>query len=198
MKKLKVMMMTLMMCLVSMSVLTSCGKTTETPNTTENIAVEDVVEMIPSVVDHSKDSVYLINTFDPMENSYTLNPSRGFYVDGVYMMVWLDNGFLFDALYVSYPKSVGCTENGEIIIMFTDGTTLKKRTEVDFNCSAYTYFKFNKSNIDKLRHNTISKIRVTDGYGYKSFEGNLSEQDSRYFIQVMHALDKKLAIDKQK
>ena len=198
MKKLKVMMMTLMMCLVSMSVLTSCGKTTKTPNTTENIAVEDVIEMVPSVVDDSKDSVYLINTFDPMENTYKLSVSRGFYVDGVYIMVWIDNGFLFDALYVSYPKSVGCTENGEIIIMFTDGTTLKKSANVDFNCSAYTYFKFNKSNIDKLRHNTISKIRVTDGYGYSSFEDNLSEQDARYFIQVMYALDKKLAIDTQK
>ena len=198
MKKLKVMMMTLMMCLVSVSVLTSCGKTTETPNTTENIAVEDVVEMVPNVLAHGQDSVYLINTFDPMENSYELSTSRGFNVDGVYFNVWLNNGFLFDALYVSYPKSVGCTENGEIIIMFTDGTTLKKRSEVDFNCSPYTYFKLNKSNIDKLRHNTISKIRVTDGYGYKSFEGNLSEQDARYFIQVMYALDKKLAVDKQK
>ena len=72
---------------------------------TENIVVEDVIKWYKWVVDDSKDSVYLINTFDPMENTYEL--SRGFYVGGVYINVWLNKGFLFNALYVSYQGGVG-------------------------------------------------------------------------------------------
>lgn len=81
-------------------------------------------------------------------------------------------------------------ENDEIIILFESG---EKITKTSWNrCYGEAYFNMNEKEIQLLRTQPISKIRMTNGRTYDSYTGDVQEKDKRYFIQLFYALDNKL------
>ena len=55
----------------------------------------------------------------------------------------------------------------------------------------------NEKEIQLLRTQPISKIRMTNGRTYDSYTGDVKEKDKRYFIQLFYALDNKLLTEKK-
>jgi hypothetical protein len=51
--------------------------------------------------------------------------------------------------------------------------------------------------IQLLRTQTLSKIRMTNGRTYDSYTGDVKQKDKRYFIQLFYALDNNLITDKK-
>ena len=175
MKNLKVMMMTLMMCLMSM---VSFGQT-------------------------SKDSVYLVKETDAMSGKTYVYGNRAFIVEndegkiGFIVGTYITNDLSFGRITVTMFGIGSCNENDEIIILFENGEKIIKNSWKKFNCDGEAYFDMNEKEIQLLRTQPISKIRMTNGRTYDSYTGDVKEKDKRYFIQLFYALDNKLLTEKK-
>lgn len=178
MKNLKVMTITLMMCLMTMF---SFGQT--------------------------EDSVYVVKATDDMSGETYVYGSRDFVCAndavkiGFRVSTYID--FLnSDKLSVSMITVTmvgigGCNENDEMIILFENGEKITKTSWKKFNCDGETYFNMNKKDIQLLRTQPLSKIRMTNGRTYDSYTGDVKQKDKRYFIQLFYALDNNLITDKK-
>jgi hypothetical protein len=91
----------------------------------------------------------------------------------------------------------GCNENDEIIILFENGEKIIKTSWKEFNCDGETYFNMDEEDIELLRTQPLSKIRMTNGRTYDSYTGDVKQKDKRYFIQVLYALDNNLITNKK-
>lgn len=175
MKNLKVMMMTLMMCLMTM---VSFGQT-------------------------SKDSVYLVKETDAMSGKTYVYGNRAFIVAndagnvGFRVDTYIRDNMSFGFITVTMVGIGSCNENDEIIILFDNGEKITKKSWKDFNCEGEAYFNLTEKEIDLLRTQPISKIRMTNGRTYDSYTGDVKEKDKRYFIQLFYALDNKLLTEKK-
>ena len=175
MKNLKVMMMTLMMCLITM---VSFGQT-------------------------SKDSVYLVKETDEMSGRTHVKVNRAFSVAndegtiGFIVYPTIKDDLSFGTILVGMFGIGSCNENDEIIILFENGEKIIKKSWREFNCEGYAYFNMNEKEIQLLRTQPISKIRMTNGRTYDRYTGDVEEKDKRYFIQLFYALDNKLLTEKK-
>jgi hypothetical protein len=175
MKNLKVMMMTLMMCLMTM---VSFGQT-------------------------SKDSVYVVKETDAMSGKTYVYGNRAFIVAndegkiGFRVDTYIKDDLSFGMITVTMVGIGSCNENDEIIILFENGEKITKKSWKKFNCDGEAYFDMNEKEIQLLRTQPISKIRMTNGRTYDSYTGDVKEKDKRYFIQLFYALDNKLLTEKK-
>lgn len=145
-----------------------------------------------------EDSVYIVKLVDQMGDKSYLVPSKDLVVAnetstiGFVISAFIGNDFKFKTLYVKTVGLGGCGENDEIIILFENGEKIKKKSWKDFNCDGESYFNFTNAEIDMLRNNEVSKIRMTNGRSFKNFTGNLSETQKRWFIQLLFGVDNKI------
>jgi hypothetical protein len=103
-------------------------------------------------------------------------------------------GFRIDASFKLNPNSpiisgvqtlivgMGCVENVEIIILFEDGSKITKYSWNKFNCDGNAWFLFTPRELDMLSTKRISKIRLTNGFKYKSMTVDVADPD--YFINL--------------
>lgn len=177
MKKLKLMMMTLMMCFMS---LTSFAQTA------------------------NADSVYVIKESDAMSGETYVYGNRSFIVandestKGFKVDTYIKSDLSFGMITVKMVNIGNCNENDEIIILFENGEKITKKSWKKFNCDGEAYFNLSESDIQVLRTQPISKIRMTNGRTYDSYTGDVKSKDKRYFIQLFYALDNKLFVQKNK
>ena len=175
MKNLKVMMMTLMMCLITM---VSFGQTQE-------------------------DSVYLVKETDAMSGKTYVHENRFFNVAndegniGFIVATYIEDDLSFKTIIVSMFGIGSCNENDEIIILFENGERIIKKSWRKFNCDGGAFFNMNEKEIQLLRTQPMSKIKMTNGRTYDSYTGDVKEKDKRYFIQLFYALDNKLLTEKK-
>lgn len=175
MKNVKVMMMTLMMCLMTM---VSFGQT-------------------------SKDSVFVVKETDAMSGKTYVYGNRAFIVAndagkvGFRVDTYIKDDLSFGMITVTMVGIGNCNENDEIIILFESGEKITKKSWKKFNCDGEAYFNMNEKEIQLLRTQPISKIRMTNGRTYDSYTGDVKEKDKRYFIQLFYALDNKLLTEKR-
>lgn len=177
MKNLKLMMMTLMMCFMS---LTSFAQTA------------------------NADSVYVIKESDAMSGETYVYGNRAFIVandestKGFKVDTYIKSDLSFGMITVKMVNIGNCNENDEIIILFENGEKITKKSWKKFNCDGEAYFNLSESDIKILRTQPISKIRMTNGRTYDSYTGDVKSKDKRYFIQLFYALDNKLFVQKNK
>jgi hypothetical protein len=174
MKKVKAMMMTLMMCLIT---ILSFGQT---------------------------DSVYVIRENDAMSGKTYVYGSRDFVCAndagkiGFRVSTHINSGNLTFSMITATMVGIGsCNENDEIIILFDNGEKITKTSWKKFNCDGETYFNMNEKDIQLLRTQPLSKIRMTNGRTYDSYTGDVKQKDKRYFIQLFYSLDNNLITDKK-
>ena len=174
MKNLKVMTITLMMCLMTMF---SFGQTA--------------------------DSVYVVKETDDMSGKTYVYGSRDFFCAndadaiGFIVSTFINSDKLsVSIMTVTMVGIGGCNENDEIIILFENGEKITKTSWKKFNCDGETYFDINEKDIQLLRTQPLSKIRMTNGRTYDSYTGDVKQKDKRYFIQLLYALDNNLITTK--
>lgn len=156
---------------------------------------------------NSADSVYIVKETDDMSGKTHMSANRSFIVSnnasntsdlkgfniGYYILDNMPNGCL-----VLRMTGIGnCNENDEIIILFENGQRISKGSFASFNCKGDAYFEFSKSDMDILRKQPMSKIRVTNGRSHDSYTGDVEVKDKRYFIQLFYALDNMLISEKK-
>jgi hypothetical protein len=168
MKNLKVMITTLMMCLMTM---VSFGQT-------------------------SKDSVYVVKATDDMSGKTYVYGNRDFICAnddggiGFRISTYINSKNLsFSMITATMVGIGGCNENDEIIILFENGEKITKKSWKKFNCDGEAYFNMNEKDIQILRTQPLSKIRMTNGRTYDSYTGDVKLKDKRYFIQLFYALE---------
>jgi len=174
MKNVKTMMITLMMCLVT---IVSFGQT---------------------------DSVYVIKETDAMDGKVIAYSSRDFICAndagkiGFRVSAHINfRDIKFSMITVTMVGIGSCNEKDEMIILFENGEKIIKTSWKEFNCEGRTYFDMNDDDIQLLRTQPISKIRMTNGRTYDSYTGDVKKKDKRYFIQVLYALDNNLIVNKK-
>lgn len=174
MKKLKAMMMTLTMCLMT----------------------------IVSFGQASKDSVYVVKETDAMSGKTYVYGNREFIVANdagrvVFRVgTYIKDDLSFAMIAVTMVGHGSCNESDEIIILFENGEKIIKKSWKKFNCEGETYFDMNEKEIQLLRTEPMAKIRITNDRTYNSYTGDVKEKDKRYFIQLFYALDNKIITEK--
>ena len=152
---------------------------------------------------NSADSVYVIKETDAMSNKTYVYGNRAFIVAndagkvGFRVDTYIRDNMSFGFITVTMVGIGSCNENDEIIILFENGEKITKKSWKDFNCEGEAYFNLTKKEIDLLRTQPISKIRMTNGRTYDSYTGDVKAKDKRYFIQLFYALDNKLVTEKK-
>jgi hypothetical protein len=149
----------------------------------------------------NKDSVYLIKSTDEMSDKTYIYTNRDFVVSnesktkGFRIGTYIKKDMTFQMITVTMVGIGSCNEKDEIIILFENGEKITKKSWKEFNCKGEAYFNLNDSEIDLLRTQSISKIRMTNGRTYDSYTGDLLEKDKRYFIQLFYCLDNGLVTE---
>lgn len=145
-----------------------------------------------------KDSVYVIKETDAMSGKTYIYGNRAFIVAndagnvGFRVDTYIQDDLSLGMITVTMVGIGSCNENDEIIILFENGEKITKKSWKDFNCDGEAYFNMTKEEIEILRTQPISKIRMTNGRSYDSYTGDVKVKDKRYFIQLFYALDNKL------
>ena len=80
-----------------------------------------------------------------------------------------------------------CNESNKMIILFENGEKLNLVSWNKFNCKGTAYFSLTPSQINKLKENEITKIRLTNGKSYKSYTSEL--ENKGYFIELFGLLN---------
>jgi hypothetical protein len=173
MNKLKVTMMTLMMCFVTITLFAQ------------------------------PDSVYVIKSSDAMSGKTHVYGSKNFIVandtkeKGFIVDTYINDNLSLHMITVVMVGIGSCNENDEIIILFENGEKIVKKSWNSFNCDGEAYFNINESEIKLLRTLPMAKIRMTNGRSFDSYTGDVIAKDKRYFIQLLYALDNKLILEKK-
>ena len=152
----------------------------------------------------SKDSVYVVKEVDVMSNKTHIYGSRNFVCANESQKIGFivsthinSDNVSFSMITATMVGIGGCNENDEIIILFDSGEKIIKKSWKKFNCNGETYFNMTEKEIQLLRTQTLSKIRMTNGRTYDSYTGDVKQKDKRYFIQLFYALDNNLITDKK-
>jgi len=151
---------------------------------TMNIVAQENPIQIVETVDEMTDKIY----YSSSETLLVANEekSKGFRVD--FSMTKKNNGDIsLSDLIVTLAGLGSCNEDNTMIILFENDTKVKLTSWNKFNCKGTSYF--NLSKLDKLALSTtpISKIRLTNGRGYKSYTGDL--KDKNFFIDLFLAIE---------
>lgn len=144
------------------------------------------------------DSVYIIKKIDEMSGETSVRVNRFLWLgddDGVSRFAvspHIEVDSVFSLVSVIMMDMGNCNENDEIIILFDNGERIIKKSFNKFNCDGIALFDMNKEEIQLLRTQPISKIRITNGYTHDSYTSYVKENDKRYFIKLFYILDNKL------
>lgn len=171
MNKLKVTMMTLMMCFVTITLFAQT------------------------------DSVYVIKSSDEMSGKTYIYGSKNLVISndtkekGFIVDTYIDDNLSIRMITVVMVGIGNCNENDEIIILFENGEKITKKSWKSWNCDGEAYFNITKLEMEMLRTLPMAKIRMTNGISYDSYTGDVIVKDKRYFIQLLYALDNKLILE---
>ena len=85
---------------------------------------------------------------------------------------------------------LGCVENTEVIIIFENGEKITKTQWNKFNCDGNAWMRPNSSDIELMKTQPISKMKITNGRNYKSYTfSDLNDSMKNYFINLFKSLD---------
>ena len=151
----------------------------------------------------SKDSVYVIKDYDEMSNKTYIYPNRGVVVSneeksvGFKISAFISEGLVLEMLTVKIVGIGSCHENDEIIILFEDGQKITKKSWNKFNCKGDSYFNISDKEVSLLATKKITKIRISNGYSFESYTGDIQEKDKSYFIKILSDLETKTIVNKK-
>jgi len=128
-------------------------------------------------VDVMNDRVYWIDK--PGQVFYGEDKQTGFRIDASFKLN--QNSPIISGVQ-TLIVGMGCVENVEIIILFEDGSKITKYSWNKFNCDGNAWFLFTPRELDMLSTKRISKIRLTNGFKYKSMTVDVADPD--YFISL--------------
>jgi hypothetical protein len=128
-------------------------------------------------VDVMNDRVYWIDK--PGQVFYGEDKQTGFRIDASFKLN--QNSPIISGVQ-TLIVGMGCVENVEIIILFEDGSKITKYSWNKFNCDGNAWFLFTPRELDILSTKRISKIRLTNGFKYKSMTVDVTDPD--YFINL--------------
>jgi len=158
---------------------------------------------VVSFAQTSKDNVYVIKETDAMSGKSYVYGSRDFICAndagkiGFRIFTHINSETLKFSMITATMVGLGtCNENDEIIILFENGQKIIKKSWKKFNCDGETYFNIDNEEIELLRTQPLSKIRMTNGRTYDSYTGDVKLKDKKYFMQLFHALDNGLITEK--
>jgi len=158
---------------------------------------------VVSFAQTSKDNVYVIKETDAMSGKSYVYGSRDFICAndagkiGFRISTHINSETLKFSMITATMVGLGtCNENDEIIILFENGQKIIKKSWKKFNCDGETYFNIDNEEIELLRTQPLSKIRMTNGRTYDSYTGDVKLKDKKYFMQLFHALDNGLITEK--
>ena len=145
------------------------------------------------------DSSYVIKLKDDMTNKVYFAPNRNFILSnpestkGFAVKAHITNDSTFGFITVKMVNIGSCNEKDEIIILFENGEKITAKSWNEFNCEGKAYFDLSGADIQLLRTQPMSKIRITNGRSHDSYTGDVKIKDKRYFIQLFYSLDRKLS-----
>lgn len=85
---------------------------------------------------------------------------------------------------------LSCVENTEVILIFENGEKITKTQWNKFNCDGNVWITPKSSDIELMKTQPISKIRVTNGRNYESYTfSNLDDSMKDYFINLFKSLE---------
>ena len=172
MKNLKIMMMTLMMCLITMFIISCNQNDTSTKNQSQsdNLRQKQIKDSLKVVrqkqIEDSlkivkqkqiEDSVYLVKETDEMSGKTYVYGNRAFIVAndagevGFRVGTYIRDNMSFGFITVTMVGIGNCNENDEIIILFENGERITKKSWLKFNCDGDAYFFMNEKEIQLLR-----------------------------------------------
>ena len=133
------------------------------------------------------DSVYIINEVDEMSGKkYTVvNKNLVVFNEGAtkgFSITPFVKNNKVEMLVIKAVNFNGCNENDELIFLFENGERLVMKSWNKFNCEGKAYYSLDKTQINLLNSNRISKIRFTSGKSYDNVTGEPSMSD--YFIKL--------------
>ena len=128
-------------------------------------------------VDVMNDRVYWIDK--PGQVFYGEDKQTGFRIDASFKLN--QNSPIINGVN-TLIVGMGCVENVEMIILFEDGSKITKYSWNKFNCDGNAWFLFTPRELDMLSTKRISKIRLTNGFKYKSMTVDVTDPD--YFINL--------------
>ena len=145
----------------------------------------------------NKDSVYVIQNIDELANKTMYWANKLLVItDGNHTGFGLNIHIGKEgepSMLTSKSVNIGrCTEKDELIMLFANGEKIIVKSWADFNCQGTGYYNLTDSQYDLLRNVEIKTIRITNGRSYESYTATVPNKSSRYFIQVLYALDHKL------
>lgn len=81
-----------------------------------------------------------------------------------------------------------CVEKNELILMFSDSSTIKLTSWNDFNCDGDAWFHVGEDDARSLSSKKIIKARITNGRTYDSFTKNIRPSYQDYYIYLFAAI----------
>jgi hypothetical protein len=89
-----------------------------------------------------------------------------------------------------------CVEDVELIILFSDGTRMVKKSISDFNCEGEGIFVFYDNDRKDLANKHLSKIRITNNFNSKNYTGSVYDEYWNYFQQISYLLSNRIFVQK--
>jgi len=144
----------------------------------------------------TSDSVYIISKTDDMSGKTYTYMNKGMLIInetqtiGFKLSPYIKNDLSMPMITAKIIGIGSCHETDEIIILFTDGQKITTKSWNKFNCDGDAYFNMSSKDIELLRKNPISKIRIRNGRSFESYTGE--PKDGEYFIKMIYQLDNKI------
>ncbi len=141
--------------------------------------------------------VTIIKNVDDMTDKTTYLPSERFMAANetltvgcaLDMVIDEKDGVLSSEMIAVKIVGLGlCNENNTIIVLFDNGEKFSIKSWNKFNCKGNAYFTLSNENIEMLKANSISKVRITNGKSFKSYTSII--KDKNYFIEFYESLNK--------
>ena len=153
-----------------------------------------LLALILTSIAYSQDSFYITKRVDAMSDKVYYAPNQGIIVANPEqtMAFRLDMFFghklEFRMITATIVGIGSCHEADGLIILFENGEKLKSVAWNKFNCDGDAYFYVTKEGLALLKTQPMKTIRITNGYTYDSYTGDVDESDKNYFIKLFYEL----------
>lgn len=137
--------------------------------------------------------VAIISEKDEMTGKETLYPSRNFVICnssksiGFTVLGFISADVRLTNIAIKMVGLGACADNSELIILFQDERRIVIRSWNKFNCEGNAYFMLTPSDVQLLSTYPMLKMRVTNGQNKEQYTGEVSIEDSHYFIDIIKA-----------
>ncbi len=149
--------------------------------------------IISSIAYSQTDSTYIIREVDYMSDEVYFYANRGIVVAnqeqtmGFGVHAYFGKKLEFKMITANMVGIGNCNENDKMIILFENGEKIILKSWNGFNCDGDAYFYV--KNMDLLKTQPLSKIRMTNGYTYDSYTGDVQDKDKNYFIKLFSDIE---------